>query len=634
MTRFGTSLWLSSALLLFGCTSANTGHVTKDMAVGSDLAASADGGPGGGGVLVITPPSVAFGASDCGGASPSPQAVTLTNTGTGSFAFTASLDSAQFYFASLPAGDTLDAAGNLNGTIAAGASQVVSLGSLGVPASATAALDLVGNLSVVVFSGTEAAQTPAPLQVPLSVTPFGVTVVVTPMPPVGSSVNYNFGAAPMGSPVPAPTDAVQLVNFGNDLVAVTLGVASDGEYSASVPGGSMLVGGTDGSPGEAVSVTASFDANTINGTQATIPILIVPADAPVCGQSATTITLAGQGSTGNLSPSTTTLSWTPSCGTAAGGTGLGTKTVTLTNSAPSAQPLTIALASADGAPSGFAVSPTGAQSVPANGQLVLTVTPPAASRGNGVTPITDAVTLSYTDSAGNNDVVPIAVAVDPQGAILELQLIGGAAPPLPFGVVPLGKSATAQLQIVNTGNVTATGAMVVGSVTGESTGSFSAGRRDAVAANNTLTPLTIDATYPAPSALPMASVAETGQFTIVDSSDVVCNVVAPLAATATATTGAVTVTPPQLIFTGPGTGATAAGPFPGQPAAAARAVYWPTRARAHKRRRSPTTPPPAPPSPAGPSATAPAPAAHTRSPCRRPAEWSPPTGPRPSPSRR
>ncbi len=572
-----------AGLALFGCSAANTTHSNDLATSGQDLSIgdASTAGDSGAGQLVITPPALAFGSANCGGASPSPQPVTLANTGTATFSFVASLDNAQFFFATLPPGDSVDAAGNLNGTIAAGATQTLSLGSFGVPYSAVAGADINGNLTVTVVDSQGSA---LPLSVPLSVTPFGVTIVVTPVPPVGSSVNYNFGAVPEGTL--QATNALELANLGNDSVGVSLGFASDPEYSATVPGGSTLAPGQNGTPGNAVTVAAMFTANTIDPTQATVPILLDPVDAPVCGQSATIITLAGQGNSGNVSTSTTTLSWTPNCGTAGGGSGLGIKTVMLANAAASPQPITLSLASATSGPaSGFALNIVGPAQIGANGTLSVHVSPPPAPKSNGITAITDTLLIQYVDSTGNSDTIPVALAVNPVGAIIDLQLVGGAAPPLSFGVVPLSKSATASFQIVNVGNLPLTAATVVGSLTGLSTGTISApGTPLTVPANNVLSPLTVTGTYAAPASLPSAAPTknETGQFAITDTTDVICNTIVPLSTTALVTTGLVIATPQTVVFSGPPTGPTGPAPIPGAnlSAPAAGTVYCNTQAAA------------------------------------------------------
>ncbi len=75
---------------------------------------------------------------------------------------------------------------------------------------------------------------------------------------------------------------------------------------------------------------------------------------------------------GGLTLDTQALNWQPNCGTASGGAGLGTQTVTLTNSTSAAITIGVQFGSGATSADGFTVSPSDAsQMVPASGSALV-----------------------------------------------------------------------------------------------------------------------------------------------------------------------------------------------------------------------------------------------------------------------
>ncbi len=129
----------------------NTGDMNvvggQDLAV-QDAFIVPDGAPDGGIGNLVVPSAVVFGNAGCGGASPEPQTINLSNNGTIALSFSATIDNTQFAFGTLPAGWAVDGTGTLTGTLAVGEQETLQLTSAAVLATATAGVDVTGNLDV------------------------------------------------------------------------------------------------------------------------------------------------------------------------------------------------------------------------------------------------------------------------------------------------------------------------------------------------------------------------------------------------------------------------------------------------------------------------------------------------------
>ncbi len=246
--------------------------------------------------------------------------------------------------------------------------------------------------------------------------------------------------------------------------------------------------------------------------------------------------------------------------------------MTWTNSTSAAITIGVQFGSGATSADGFTVSPSDAsQMVPASGSLVLTLAPPAALAANGISAIIDTLVISFTDANGPESFT-VGVVVNPHGAILSLQVpgtpAGSASQPLSFGNVPVTLTGNSGLQIINTGNLAATGVSlsVVSPMPAAGDGTFGVASPTpatniVVPAGNSASPVTVVASYSAPATTGTDATAQYSALT--DTTDVICNTLQPLDAVATPGSANVTTLPATIHFTGPGTATAGGAPIPG-----------------------------------------------------------------------
>lgn len=273
----------------------------------------------------------------------------------------------------------------------------------------------------------------------LSATSSGATLTLTPK--VAS-----FGVYPVA--IAAAPIELELRNTGNAPAVLTFDQPADAQFSVSWAGAPAAV---TVAPGAAVpDLAAGFTASaiTLSQTQALIHV-----DGAVCGESAATLRMTGQGTAGSVGFSTTDVFFGEDgfvdCGTQAGA-----QKFRITNSGNGSFSWTATLGKGDA--SGFSFSPTSG-TVPAGGSQEITVTPTAGIPQTATT---------AADAFGDTLIFDTDVPDDPDRVVNLRQTARGVAlrfepAAVDFGHVPTYDSATRTLTLVNDGNVTATASLAV-----------------------------------------------------------------------------------------------------------------------------------------------------------------------------
>lgn len=456
--------------------------------------------------LLVSPTSVDFGAVDCGG-TPSSQTLTLTNLGQAPLTWSATL----------PAGTGFALSGATSGSIAAQASAKLVISGQALSASATPGQALTATLTL----DTNDADLPRHT-VALSVTPTGGTLTLAPS-------KVDLGLIPVGAN--SADQPLTLTNSGDKALTVTIGQPTDKQFSLSWDGAPAVI---KLEPTDSVDGLVARFAPTKAGAAASSAALAVT--GAVCGASATSIALAGEGSAGLIAVQPGSLDFGKvDCGKTAAA-----QTLKVQNSGKADFNLTAALGGGGASP--YSVSPTTAKVV-AGGSVTLTVTPkqvPATSL-TSADHLADTLTLTSTIPGD----VPhlIKLHQTPHGARLTLSQSV-----IAFGDVPIKTTLSSPLTLSNAGNAPAT-------VTLTSAGTaFSVSPSAAIqlGAGNSLA---VSATF-----APATAKIESGSVTLTTAtSDVLC---APLptqvALFGTGTNGALSLSDTALDFGETGCGATAA----------------------------------------------------------------------------
>ena len=377
-----------------------------------------EGGPDGspGGVISDTP--VDFKQVSCG-TTPGNMTYQIQNTGPVPVTFSATISSGPFTIVSIadmPASTPPS-------PLAPGATVTITLGANAIPATATPGVAITGTLTV-----TTDVPGFTNVVVPLTVTPQGGSLVLTPASPNA----VGFGQQQVNttsSPLP-----FTLSNVGNAPVSVAFGAPTDPEFA--ITGGGSIANGTNLAP-----ASATFTPTSAGLKMGTSAITVTGA---VCSPSPTILDLTGTGTVAavNIGPSPLNFN-TVSCGTSAP-----SQTVTISNTGTTAFTFTAALALGD-ANSPFVITPESG-SVPANGQAIITVTPkPIPVPGSIVAgAYDDKLTITTTAQGSSPFTIPLNESA--QGAILAVTMANSN-----FGTVQ-NQTALLPFTITNTGNLDAT----------------------------------------------------------------------------------------------------------------------------------------------------------------------------------
>lgn len=446
-------------------------------------ASTPDSAPPGGPVAVFGAMSFDLGAGDCGGAAAT-KSVTFQNTGTKDLTVNLTASGAPFTVTPTSLIVTPGATGTVTVTAA-------------VPASASAGVAITGTVTVVTNDPAKASGS-----VPVTVTPRGATLAFD----TGSASSADFGTQKID--VAAANKTLTVVNKGNQAASFAFGNPADTQFGLTT---------TPASPanlaaGATATVTASFTPNKLTPSTS---VSNITATGAICGASLTKIDFSGQGTIGNVTGfPTTALDFGPS---PCGGAARAAQSFTLTSSG--AVPVTLTSISFGGN-KGYQVNRTNGAVVPANGSLVVTVTPPAIPSPSAVPgDYGDTLTI-LTDIAGDG-AHQIPVSVTAQGAILSFDTSATAGFGS-FGTIPKGTTASHPFVVTNTGNAAAAVTASAGAPFGVTLASFNLGANGQQALSATFTPavagpqtgsLGINASglcQPLPSNLPLSGTGQDG----------------------------------------------------------------------------------------------------------------------------
>jgi hypothetical protein len=366
--------------------------------------------------------AVDFGLADCGGAAPADQVLLLTNAGGGSLTWTATLGTTTAF--------TLD--GATTGTLPPGAAARITVRASAVPGTAAAGAAAEATLTIETSDAAHPSTT-----VPVKVTPSGGTLVVSP-------ALIDFGTLPL---VKKEADvAVDLTNTGNVAVTVDLAQPVDPQFTFDWTGAPSTLTIPPG--GAATGLTARFKpTSTLPSSGAAT---LSPRTA-VCGMSATTIAVTGQGTNGNAGIQPGSLDF----GLVGCGARGVAKDVKLTNSGSAAFTFTAAL----GAASPYTLSAT-TGTVAAGATTTVTVTPKAIPATSLTTADLYADTLTLTTDVLGDTPHLVPLHQTAKGARLAFN-----PSTIAFSDVPISKSAANPFVVTNGGNAAASVTLSVDNAT-------------------------------------------------------------------------------------------------------------------------------------------------------------------------
>ena len=352
-----------------------------------------------------------FGAVDCGGAVPESKGFTIRNDGGGPLKWSAELDSTEYF----------SLAGDHGGTLEAGEEVLLVVLAQKMPSASDAGAVKSASIHV---TTDDAAR--AEIYIPIKATAQGATFELI------APTLADFGSLPLGkaaTPIP-----VAIKNVGN--APATLGIAAPGDtqFTFEWTGGAAA----DVAPGAALpGLAANFTATTTN-TSNSAGILQV--EGAVCGASATTIPLKGQGLGGivGVSPGTVDLGKV-GCNTQADA-----QVVTVYNSGNLV--LTWKADFKDG--TNFKISPSGG-AVPPGGSSQLILTPKKLGMTTNLQDDGFGDTLTITTDIGGDVPHDLPIKQTAAGGILKWT-----ATPLEFGQTSVGVASAAKfVTITNDGNI-------------------------------------------------------------------------------------------------------------------------------------------------------------------------------------
>ncbi|MBM4373804.1 MAG: hypothetical protein FJ095_01875 [Deltaproteobacteria bacterium] len=366
------------------------------------------------GEATVSADSVDFGALDCGGGAPESKTFTIQNDGEGTLRWKATLDSNAYF----------DIVGTRGGALASGESATITVTAQKMPVSSMAG-DIV---SASVLVTTDDVARPQ-FYIPLKATAQGATLEL-----VAPSV-ADFGQVPLATasnPIP-----VVLRNTGNVPAKVAVTSAGDGQFSFEWAGGPASV---EVAPGATLAgLTAAFTPTSTNTTSSAG---LIEVEGPVCGKSATSLSVKGQGQGGlvGISPGTLDL------GKVACKTQADPQILTIYNAGNLV--FTWAASLKDG--SNFKLSQTGG-AVVAGGAVQLTVTPNALGMTTNLADDAFGDTLIVTTNIPGDAPHEIPIKQTATGAILKWN-----ATPLDFGTQPAFVASPGKFVVVtNDGNASA-----------------------------------------------------------------------------------------------------------------------------------------------------------------------------------
>lgn len=414
------SLLPAASLAVFGCISGKSNDLpvlrdtptTPTAPAPEPTVAPAAVEAGVPGLDKLTVTSIDFGNVPCG-TTPDAKSIELHNGGSAPLTFDASLHTSSF---------SLDVA---SGTIAAGGKQLLTLRARKVDALTTAGAIVEDTLVI-----STNAPGLAKVSVPVRLVASGATIVLDPAMVGFGQVQLSAAAADV---------PISLKNAGNVAASVSIVSPSNADFSvtwAGSPGAATVAAGQS-----LAGLKAGFRP-TVAGAKA--ETLAIQVKGPLCGDSAPSLRISGEGTTAAVRVTPSALDF----GTTACGGTAPERTVTITNDYDFA--ITYQASLSKGTSSPYSL-PAATGSVPAHGSADVRVTPLAipAQANLGSQTYGDTLTLSTTAPG----VSPVSVALT-QSAVGSI--VGVSMPTTDFGTLNPGGSATLPFTVTNSGNQTAT----------------------------------------------------------------------------------------------------------------------------------------------------------------------------------
>ncbi len=396
-------------------------------------------GTGANGTLSISTNALAFLSVPCG-KSASPQTFTISNPGTATFTWSATLG--------LGAASPYKLSPS-SGTVAPGAQPtIVTVTPAAIPFPSALTPNLYGDSITITPAGISGGKAQT---ITLTETATGavITAAPSPLPSFGNQQEHQASAAA----------TLTITNTGTMAATVTptIGGANASSFTLATPGGTAVaLGGGHYSPGP------TFTPQTTGALAAQVSLAVGPNDV-LCQPLPAAVGLSGTGTNGSITLGAASLAIAAQpCGAGAGLT----QTLELTNNGTASFTWTAAVLGT----SGFSVVPGTGSLAAGGGTTTLTVTGPTFSTTRGsVAPVTD--TLQVTTTAYGDVAHDVSLSSTPSGAILAW---GVGVTGFPFGTVqatPGGtKGKTLPLSVVNSGN---TSANVTFALAGTTTFTFS-----------------------------------------------------------------------------------------------------------------------------------------------------------------
>lgn len=296
------------------------------------------------------------------------------------------------------------------------------------PSSATAGTAAAGTLTLATNDESFLSTL-----IDLSAVSSGATLIL-------SQQKVSFGLRPLA--VPVDPVGVELKNTGNAAAVVAFDQPADPQFSVSWAGSPAAV---SVEPGATLpDLAAGFTPSTATASQTETLIRV---EGAVCGESASSLSLSGQGSGGTVGFSTTEVFFGDG-GFVDCGAQSPSRTFHILNTGNQAFSWTATLGKGAGSP--FAFSPESG-TVPAGGSQEITVTAAAIPQTASTEPDAFGDTLIFDTDVRNDPDHVIVLHQTARGAVLRF-----ATATVAFGDVPTYETATQPLSFVNEGNAPAT----------------------------------------------------------------------------------------------------------------------------------------------------------------------------------
>jgi hypothetical protein len=365
----------------------------------------------------LTTAAIDFGPAECGSTPPT-KVLTFHNSG----------GAALTYSASLASGTAFTLSGAAQGSVAPGQAGSLSIAAMAIPVSSTPGTPVTDTLTV-----KTNAPGAASIAIPVTVTPRGGVIKVTPAQAAFGQQFVN---------VAAPDMAIQVTNVGTEAVSVSIPAPQDTEFALTYTGApaSVSLAPNASLPGAKVSFTPASAGPKSDSVALQVTGTLCQAAAPTLPMSGTGTQLPIA-----IAPGSIDFMTTP-CGSTAG-----KATVTLTNSSAAAVTYSATFGKGAASPYSFANN-SGSGTVPANGTATITVQPLAVPRDPAslaANALADSISVTTGPGGGGASAnIPLTQAAS--GVVLAATM-----PTATFGTVIANAPQSLAFDVTNSGNVPA-----------------------------------------------------------------------------------------------------------------------------------------------------------------------------------